>query len=78
MTWLTVAEAADILRESPITTSRRCKRGDFPATKTGRSWRINRLDLEAFLAPTNTPASQPAPSPAYRSAAQKRLHHRLA
>ena len=68
----TTAEAAEILRESVLTTMRKCRRGEIAATKTGRSWRITESALEAYIAPTNQPASEPAPEPEYVTASAKR------
>lgn len=69
---LTTAEAAAILRESPITTMRRCARGQLPATKVGRHWLISRVALDEFLKPTNGPE----PEPIWRSASHKRQARR--
>lgn len=75
MTMLTTAEAAVVLRESPITTMRRCTRGELPATKKGRNWLISDVALAAFLEPTNQTTT---PEPVYLTASQKRQARRLA
>lgn len=46
---MTVAEAAKALRLNPRTVERGCARGQFPAVKVGRRWRIRSADLAAFL-----------------------------
>lgn len=69
MSMLTTAEAAAVLRESPITTMRRCTRGQLPAKKIGREWRISEAALEAFLTPDNTPTKD---EPVFLTASQKR------
>lgn len=60
----TTAEAAEVLRESVLTTMRKCQRGEIAATKAGRSWRITESALKAYLEPTNQePAPRRAGSP---------------
>ena len=43
--WLTAEEAADILRVHPTTIHSMCRRGELPALKTGRDWRISAKGL---------------------------------
>lgn len=66
--YLTTAEAAGILRESPITTARRCARGQLAATKTGKAWRISEAAVAALLEPDNNPTDEPE----YETAAERR------
>lgn len=47
---LTSAEVAQILRVSPLTVTDMCRTAEIPATKVGKSWRISRADLDAYLA----------------------------
>jgi len=44
-TWLTAEEAAAILRVHVTTVHDMCKRGDLPAMKAGRDWRIHAQGL---------------------------------
>jgi len=44
-TWLTADEAAVILRVHVTTVHDMCKRGDLPAMKAGRDWRIHAQGL---------------------------------
>jgi len=46
---LTVEEVAAYLRVSRITIWRWCQQGTIPASRIGRTWRIHREDLIAFL-----------------------------
>lgn len=66
---LTVDEAAAITRESAFTIRKRCRDGVLPAAKHGRTWWIRRVDLETYMAATNT---APTPPQRYRSASHKR------
>jgi len=69
--FLTTREAAERLRETPATTSRRAARGEFPgAVKPGKSWLIPAADVEALLRPKPEPAT---PGPVFRSPRQERL-----
>ena len=43
---VSVAEAADVLGVHPATVQRAIRRGDIPATKLGRQWRVRMSDLE--------------------------------
>lgn len=47
--FLTAAEAADILRTSPITVVRLCRDGKLPATKPLGTWLILESDLLAHI-----------------------------
>jgi len=47
---LTVAEVADYLRVAERTVREMIDRGDIPAAKIGKAYRIERADLEYFLA----------------------------
>jgi len=46
---LTVAEVATYLRISETTAWRWCQTGRLPAFRFGRSWRVNRLELEQAI-----------------------------
>jgi excisionase family DNA binding protein len=41
-----VAEAAEVLGIHPATVQRAIKRGELPATRVGRKWRVRLSDLE--------------------------------
>jgi excisionase family DNA binding protein len=47
---LTAAEVADDLRVSTMTVSRLIRRGDLPAVRVGRNYRVRVADLESYLA----------------------------
>ena len=47
--FLTVREVADCLRFSGMTVYRLIESGKLPATKIGRSFRIQRADLEVYI-----------------------------
>lgn len=49
--FLTVEEAAQKLRVKPISVYRMCRRGELPAVKVGRSWRISNQKLAEMFAP---------------------------
>lgn len=51
---LTVAEVADELRVSTMTVYRLIQRDELPALRIGRSYRIERDDLDAYLAGQTT------------------------
>lgn len=75
----TTAEAAEILRESVLTTMRKCARGEIAATKTGRAWRITESAINDYLKPTNQSPAEPEPEPVYATAsAKRRARHRTA
>ena len=46
---LTIREVAEFLHVVPLTVYRMIDRGDLPAAKVGRVWRIRRQDLQAYL-----------------------------
>lgn len=46
---LTAREAAEILRIQPIQAVRLCRSGELRATKPGKSWLIDPVDLDAYL-----------------------------
>ncbi|MEI7644423.1 MAG: helix-turn-helix domain-containing protein [Chloroflexales bacterium] len=46
---LTVDEIADYLRVSRATICRWCGSGRLPAFKIGKSWRVQRNDLEGYI-----------------------------
>jgi excisionase family DNA binding protein len=50
VTWLKIAEVAGHVRVSTATVHQWCKEGRLPAARIGRHWRINRADLDAFMA----------------------------
>lgn len=54
--FLTVAEVADQLRVSTMTVYRLVKAGELPAARIGRSYRIRRADVDAFLSARYTQA----------------------
>jgi excisionase family DNA binding protein len=47
---LTAAEVADDLRVSTMTVYRLIRRGDLPAVRVGRNYRVRVADLESYLA----------------------------
>lgn len=46
---LTAAEVADQLRVSTMTVYRLIRRGELPAVRVGRNYRVRARDLTAFL-----------------------------
>lgn len=46
---LTAGEVADQLRVSTMTIYRLIRRGELPAVRVGRNYRVRSRDLEAFL-----------------------------
>ncbi len=54
--FLTVAEVAGSLRVSTMTVYRLIKAGDLPAARIGKSYRIRRHDVDAFLSARYTQA----------------------
>jgi excisionase family DNA binding protein len=48
-TLLTAAEVADQLRVSTMTIYRLIRRGELPAVRVGRNYRVRGSDLEAYL-----------------------------
>ncbi len=49
-TLLTAAEVADQLRVSTMTVYRLIRRGELPAVRVGRNYRVRATDLDAYLA----------------------------
>lgn len=47
---LTAAEVAEDLRVSTMTVYRLIRRGELPAVRVGRNYRVRLHDLEAYLA----------------------------
>ena len=47
---LTAAEVADQLRVSTMTIYRLIRRGELPAVRVGRNYRVRAADLDAYLA----------------------------
>jgi excisionase family DNA binding protein len=47
---LTAAEVADTLRVSTMTVYRLIRRGELPAVRVGRNYRVRERDLERYLA----------------------------
>lgn len=48
-TYLTVVEAASILRVQPDEVRGRCRSGEMKASKPGLSWLIHEDDLKAYI-----------------------------
>lgn len=46
---LTAAEVADRLRVSTMTVYRLIRRGELPAVRVGRNYRVRAVDLEHYL-----------------------------
>jgi excisionase family DNA binding protein len=53
-TWLTTAEAAGIARITDRAIRQAIADGRLPATRSGRNWRIARVDLEQYRAARTT------------------------
>lgn len=49
--YMTTAEVAKIIRTSEDYVSRKCASGEIRAKKIGRTWRITREAVAAFMAP---------------------------
>jgi excisionase family DNA binding protein len=49
MTLLTAAEVAEKLRVSTMTVYRLIRRGELPAVRVGRNYRVRSGDLETYL-----------------------------
>lgn len=61
----TVKEVATYLRMGRVTVWRWCQQGVIPAVRMGRSWRIRRDDVIAFVGKSNWPPSDsPLANPA--------------
>jgi excisionase family DNA binding protein len=55
---VSVEEAAEVLGLHPATVQRAIKRGELPATRVGRKWRIRPSDLEPrYHAEVSAPAA---------------------
>ncbi len=57
---LTIDEVAGYLKLSRTTVWRLCSEGKLPAVKIGRSWRVDRAEIERLLgrrAPLHDPAA---------------------
>jgi excisionase family DNA binding protein len=50
VTLLTAAEVAEQLRVSTMTVYRLIRRGELPAVRVGRNYRVREGDLETYLA----------------------------
>ena len=48
----TTKEAAEYLKINPQVMEKYLRRGDLPAKKVGKQWRISKLALDLWLAPT--------------------------
>ena len=46
---LTVEETAQVLRVTAKLITEMCRKGELPAVKVGRAWRIKRDDVLAYL-----------------------------
>lgn len=53
--YLTVAEVAEVMRLSRMTVYRFVQRGDLPAVRVGRSYRVPEDALERYLAEHEVP-----------------------
>jgi excisionase family DNA binding protein len=51
---LTVNQVAELLQVEPRTIRRNIERGDVPAKKIGRIWRIPRTFVQAYLEPAGS------------------------
>jgi|GEM_PF-1049424 excisionase family DNA binding protein len=58
---LTVDEIADYLRVSRATICRWCGTGRLPAFKIGKSWRVQRNDLEGYILHSRVSGLAPPP-----------------
>lgn len=47
--WLSVADIAGYLGVSDYVVATTLRRGDLPAVKVGREWRVAKMDFEAWL-----------------------------
>ncbi|HUW03703.1 MAG TPA: helix-turn-helix domain-containing protein [Acidimicrobiales bacterium] len=54
--FLTVNEVAELLRLSDMTVYRLIKKGELPAVRIGRSYRLREDDVDAYLAERYTEA----------------------
>ena len=58
---MTVKEVARYLHVVQLTVYRMIDRGDLPAVKVGRVWRIRRQDLEDYLKRSTSQPKEPKP-----------------
>ena len=56
--YLTIKEAAEKLKLAKITIYRMARRGQLPAVKLGKAWRISNIKLQQLFE-KNTQAEQP-------------------
>ena len=56
--YLTPAEIARELRVSVQTVNKWCRAGQLLASRAGRSWRVKRSDLDAFLRRNQPPLKE--------------------
>lgn len=66
MKYLTTAEVADLIRETPENVARRCASGQIAAARIGGSWRIGEDAVAEFMEPKNTRRSPRSRSTAGR------------
>lgn len=59
--YLTVAEVAEVMRLSRMTVYRFVQRGDLPAVRVGRSYRVPADALDAYLAAAEVLGDDAAP-----------------
>ena len=55
-TYLTVNEVADLLRLSPMTVYRLINKGELPAVRIGKSFRLREDDVDTYIAERYTQA----------------------
>ncbi len=67
--WLTAAEVAEAIQETPENVGRRCAAGQIRARKLGGEWRILEQDLIAFMEADN---GKQSPRTRIRSTASRR------
>ena len=54
--FLTVSEVADLLRLSPMTVYRLINKGELPAVRIGKSFRLREDDVDRYIAERYTQA----------------------
>jgi len=59
---LTIGEAAEYLRFHPSTVYRLARRGELPAVKVGKQWRLDRETLEGWLRANSAVTGNSGPS----------------
>jgi len=57
--FLTPHEVAALLRVSPAAIHRLLRRGDLPAVRVGRAWRVEDAELQRWLRRRSPPARRP-------------------